>query len=78
MSAPKIWVYYFGEEVNRNLLGGKGANLSVMSRLGLPVPTGLTVSTEACIAYQSGGLAVGKCAFRMDSTCRCRTQCHLV
>ena len=39
----------------RGLLGGKGANLADMTRLGVPVPPGLTVSTEACNAYLAAG-----------------------
>ena len=35
----------------KDLLGGKGANLSEMKRLGLPVPDGFTITTEACITY---------------------------
>ena len=51
------WVYAF-EEGNadmKNLLGGKGANLAEMTRIGLPVPPGFIVTTEACIAYQKTG-----------------------
>ncbi len=55
------WVYAFGggtaeggAELNE-LLGGKGANLAEMSRLGLPVPPGLTITTEACIHYTQHG-----------------------
>ena len=47
------WVYLF-EEGNadmRNLLGGKGANLAEMTNLGLPIPQGFTVTTEACTDY---------------------------
>lgn len=49
----KKWVYLFsdGNADMRNLLGGKGANLAEMTRIGLPVPQGFTVSTEACIEY---------------------------
>lgn len=49
----KKWVYLFseGNADLRNLLGGKGANLAEMTRIGLPVPQGFTVSTEACIEY---------------------------
>jgi len=39
----------------RGLLGGKGANLAEMTRLGIPVPPGFTITTEACIAYLEGG-----------------------
>ena len=47
------WVYKFkeGNATMRNLLGGKGANLAEMSRLGLPVPQGFTITTEACTQY---------------------------
>eukprot|EP01028_Stygiella_incarcerata_P010492 TRINITY_DN5447_c0_g1_i1.p1 TRINITY_DN5447_c0_g1~~TRINITY_DN5447_c0_g1_i1.p1 ORF type:complete len:876 (-),score=248.01 TRINITY_DN5447_c0_g1_i1:1879-4506(-) len=48
------WVYYFGEKgaEAKSLLGGKGANLGEMTRIGLPVPAGFTITTEACIAFQ--------------------------
>ena len=44
------WVYLFkeGNADMRNLLGGKGANLAEMTNLGLPVPQGFTITTEAC------------------------------
>ena len=57
---PVKYVYFFGgseTEGNRDqkeLLGGKGANLAEMTRIGLPVPAGFTVSTEACGAYYEG------------------------
>lgn len=53
----KQWVYMFseGNADQRNLLGGKGANLAEMTRIGLPVPQGFTVSTEACLEYIDGG-----------------------
>lgn len=59
MSAP-TWIYYFGEEnlgraQAKALMGGKGANLSEMIRLGLPVPTGFTVTTKACVTYNEQG-----------------------
>jgi len=45
----KRWVYFFGEGNNdKQLLGGKGANLGDMTRIGLPVPPGFTITTEAC------------------------------
>ena len=51
------WVYAFeeGSAKMRNLLGGKGCNLAEMTRIGLPVPPGFTVTTEACIAYMNTG-----------------------
>ena len=61
----KKWVYLFSEveqaeayagdwEGVRGLLGGKGANLAEMARIGVPVPPGFTITTEACNAYQDG------------------------
>jgi pyruvate,orthophosphate dikinase len=51
--ASKKYVYMFseGDASMRNLLGGKGANLAEMTRLGLPIPQGFTVTTEACNEY---------------------------
>ncbi|MBQ7371864.1 MAG: pyruvate, phosphate dikinase, partial [Blautia sp.] len=51
------WVYMFteGNATMRNLLGGKGANLAEMTGLGLPVPQGFTISTEACTRYYDDG-----------------------
>ena len=51
------WVYFFGDgqtegqQGNRNLVGGKGANLAEMVSLGIPVPPGFTITTEACTAF---------------------------
>ena len=49
------WVYMFteGNANMRNLLGGKGANLAEMTNLGLPVPQGFTITTEASFAWQT-------------------------
>jgi pyruvate, orthophosphate dikinase len=64
------WVYAFDEvdqaqesvggewDDVRALLGGKGANLGDMTRIGVPVPPGFTITTEACNAYLAGGRAV--------------------
>ena len=51
------WVYMFteGNANMRNLLGGKGANLAEMTNLGLPVPQGFTITTEACTQYYEDG-----------------------
>ncbi|MGN0276025.1 MAG: pyruvate, phosphate dikinase, partial [Hominisplanchenecus sp.] len=51
------WVYMFkeGDATMRNLLGGKGANLAEMTNLGLPVPQGFTITTEACTQYYEDG-----------------------
>ena len=57
------WVYTFGDgkaEGNatmRNLLGGKGANLAEMSSIGVPVPPGFTITTEACVYYYNNNKA---------------------
>ena len=63
----KKWVYLFGEldraqeavggtwDAARAFLGGKGANLAEMTRIGLPVPPGFTVTTEACLTYLKEG-----------------------
>ena len=56
------WVYLF-EEGNadmRNLLGGKGANLAEMTNLGLPIPQGFTVTTEACTDYYDKGRQISE------------------
>ena len=51
------WVYTFkeGNMTMRNLLGGKGANLAEMTEIGLPVPQGFTITTEACTQYYEDG-----------------------
>ena len=51
------WIYYFkeGNANMRNLLGGKGANLAEMTNLGLPIPPGFTITTEACTNYYTAG-----------------------
>ena len=51
------WVYMFseGNMDMRNLLGGKGANLAEMTSIGLPVPQGFTITTEACTQYYEDG-----------------------
>jgi pyruvate,orthophosphate dikinase len=57
MSAERKWVYHFteGSAKMRDLLGGKGAGAAEMTRAGMPVPPGFTITTEACRAYLSGG-----------------------
>ena len=55
--SEKQYVYFFGEGTKdmKKLLGGKGANLSEMTNIGLPVPPGFTITTEACITYYENG-----------------------
>ena len=56
------WVYLFeeGSADMKNLLGGKGANLAEMTRLGLPIPQGFTVTTEACTDYYDQGKKISQ------------------
>ena len=56
------WVYLFreGNANMRNLLGGKGANLAEMTNLGLPIPQGFTVTTEACTDYYNNGKKISE------------------
>ena len=58
----KKYVYLFseGNKDMRNLLGGKGANLAEMTNIGLPVPQGFTVTTEACTKYYEDGKVITK------------------
>ena len=57
MFGTKKYVYMFnqGRANMRNLLGGKGANLAEMTEIGLPVPQGFTITTEACTQYYEDG-----------------------
>ena len=56
------WVYLFSEgNANmRELLGGKGANLAEMTNLGMPIPQGFTVTTEACTDYYNNGKKISE------------------
>ena len=56
------YVYLFkeGNASMRNLMGGKGANLAEMTKIGLPVPQGFTVTTEACTRYYEDGKVIGE------------------
>ena len=58
----KKWVYAFteGNADMRNLLGGKGANLAEMTNIGLPVPQGFTITTEACTQYYDDGRKINE------------------
>ena len=55
--STKKYVYLFteGDATMREILGGKGANLAEMTKIGLPVPQGFTISTEACTQYYEDG-----------------------
>ncbi len=55
MSKKYVYLFTEGDATMRELLGGKGANLAEMTKLGLPVPQGFTISTEACTQYYEDG-----------------------
>ena len=55
MAQKRVWLFREGNADMRNLLGGKGANLAEMTNLGLPVPPGLTITTETCMDYINNG-----------------------
>ena len=58
--AKYVYLFNEGNGSMRELLGGKGANLAEMTRLGMPVPQGFTVTTEACTRYYDDGKVIGK------------------
>ena len=58
--AKFVYAFKEGNATMKNLLGGKGANLAEMTGLGLPVPRGFTVTTEACIRYYDDGKVIAK------------------
>ena len=55
MSKKYVYLFTEGNASMRELLGGKGANLAEMTNLGLPVPQGFTITTEACTQYYEDG-----------------------
>lgn len=55
-----VYAFHEGTKDMRNLLGGKGANLAEMTNIGLPVPRGFTVTTEACLKYYEDGEELNK------------------
>ncbi|MBZ4644816.1 MAG: pyruvate, orthophosphate dikinase [Petroclostridium sp.] len=59
MSKKYVYLFSEGDASMRNLLGGKGANLAEMTKLGFPVPQGFTVTTEACTRYYQDGKVIG-------------------
>ena len=68
---PK-YVYRFseGDKDQKDLLGGKGANLAEMTRLGLPVPPGFTITTDACRAYLADGAVPDELAVQVTTALR--------
>ena len=61
--SQKKYLYLFseGNKDMREILGGKGANLAEMTRAGMPVPQGFTISTEACTQYYNCLLYTSRC-----------------
>ena len=55
MSHKYVYQFSEGDATMRELLGGKGANLAEMTNIGLPVPQGFTITTEACTKYYEYG-----------------------
>ncbi|NLC47906.1 MAG: pyruvate, phosphate dikinase, partial [Tenericutes bacterium] len=55
-----VYMFFEGNKDMKNLLGGKGANLAEMTSIGLPVPMGFTITTEACTAYYEAGQKISK------------------
>ena len=55
-----VYMFTEGDKSMKNLLGGKGANLAEMTNIGLPVPRGFTVTTEACTAYYEDGQVISE------------------
>ena len=58
MSHKYVYLFSEGNASMRELLGGKGANLAEMTNIGLPVPQGFTISTEACTRYYDDGKVI--------------------
>ena len=58
MSQKYVYLFSEGNAKMRELLGGKGANLAEMTNIGLPVPQGFTISTEACTRYYDDGKVI--------------------
>ncbi len=55
MSTKRVYLFREGDKSQRDLLGGKGANLAEMTNIGLPVPPGFTITTEVCTEYYANG-----------------------
>ena len=60
MSHKYVYLFTEGNGTMRELLGGKGANLAEMTNIGLPVPQGFTISTEACTQYYEDGRRINE------------------
>ena len=60
MSYKYVYLFSEGNGSMRELLGGKGANLAEMTNLGMPVPQGFTITTEACTDYYKNGKEISE------------------
>ena len=60
MTTKYVYLFQEGDANMRELLGGKGANLAEMSKLGMPVPNGFTITTEACNKYYEDGETINE------------------
>ena len=60
MAHKYVYLFTEGNAEMRNLLGGKGANLAEMTNIGLPVPQGFTITTEACTQYYEDGREINE------------------
>ena len=60
MSEKYVYLFSEGNASMRELLGGKGANLAEMTNIGLPVPQGFTITTEACTKYYEDGKEINQ------------------
>ena len=58
--SKRVYLFNEGNADMRNLLGGKGANLAEMTNIGLPIPNGFTISTEACTDYYNDGKTINE------------------
>ena len=58
--SKRVYLFHEGNADMRNLLGGKGANLAEMTNIGLPIPNGFTISTEACTDYYNDGKTINE------------------
>ena len=67
MSKKYCYLFTEGNAKMRELLGGKGANLAEMTNIGLPVPQGFTITTEACTQYYEDGRQINALASRDSS-----------
>ena len=60
MTSKFVYSFSEGNKDLKDLLGGKGANLAEMMRIGIPVPPGFTITTEACKEYLQKGAEIGR------------------